>query len=75
VIDSEDWPTVEHYYQAQKSANPEYKAAIRAAIHPGLAKPLAAPPFAPRRISQNSWFPQASLACGWHGPGRRAGRN
>lgn len=56
VIDGEDWPTVEHYYQAQKSANPHYKAAIRAAVHPGLAKRLAAPPSAPRRISQNSWF-------------------
>lgn len=56
TIDGEDWPTVEHYYQAQKSANPEYNAAIRAAVSPGLAKRLAAPPSAPRRISQNSWF-------------------
>lgn len=56
VIDGENWPTVEHYYQAQKSADPDYKAAIRAAVHPGLAKRLAAPPSAPRRISQNSWF-------------------
>jgi len=56
VLDGEDWSTVEHYYQCQKSVNPEYKAAIRAAIHPGLAKRLAAPPSAPRRISQNSWF-------------------
>ncbi|MBS0250214.1 MAG: NADAR family protein, partial [Proteobacteria bacterium] len=56
VIDGEAWPTAEHYYQAQKSANPQYKAAIRAAVHPGLAKRLAAPPAAPRWISQNSWF-------------------
>ena len=56
VIDGENWPTVEHYYQAQKSADPQYKAAIRAAAHPGLAKRLAASPSAPRRISQNSWF-------------------
>jgi len=56
VMNGESWPTVEHYYQSQKSANPEYKAAIREAIHPGLAKRLAAPPSAPRRISQNSWF-------------------
>lgn len=55
-LDGEDWTTVEHYYQAQKSTNPAYKAAIRAAVHPGLAKRLAAPPSAPRRISQNSWF-------------------
>lgn len=56
VIDGEAWPTVEHYYQAQKSADPAYKAAIRAAINPGLAKRLAAPPTSPRRISQQSWF-------------------
>jgi ribA/ribD-fused uncharacterized protein len=56
VIDGEAWPTVEHYYQAQKSANPQYKAAIRAAVHPGLAKRLAAPPTSPRRVSQSSWF-------------------
>ncbi len=56
VLDGEDWPTVEHYYQAQKSANPLYRAAIRAAVHPGLAKRLAAPPAAPRRISRDSWF-------------------
>lgn len=56
VIDGEAWRTVEHYYQAQKSADPAYKAAIRAAINPGLAKRLAAPPSAPRRISQQSWF-------------------
>lgn len=56
VLDGEDWPTVEHYYQAQKSDDPDYKAAIRAAVHPGPAKRLAAPPSAPRRISQQSWF-------------------
>lgn len=56
VIDEEEWPTVEHYYQAQKSADPEYRTAIRAAVSPGLAKRLAAPPSAPRRISRDSWF-------------------
>jgi len=56
VLDGEVWPTVEHYYQAQKSDDPEYKAAIRAAARPGLAKRLAAQPSAPRRISGDSWF-------------------
>lgn len=56
LIDGETWPTVEHYYQAQKSDNPAYIAAIRAAADPGLAKRLAAQPSAPRRVSQNSWF-------------------
>ena len=56
VLEGEAWPTVEHYYQAQKSDDPEYKAAIRAATQPGLAKRLAAPPSAPRRISRDSWF-------------------
>jgi len=56
VIDGEEWPTVEHYYQAQKSPDPGYRAAIRAAGRPGLAKRLAAPPSAPRRFSRDSWF-------------------
>lgn len=56
VLDGEAWPTVEHYYQAQKSNDPGYKAAIRAAQHPGHAKRLAAPQSAPRRISKDSWF-------------------
>ena len=56
ALDGETWPTVEHFYQAQKSTDPRYRAAIRAALHPGLAKRLAAPPHAPRRISKESWF-------------------
>ena len=56
VLDAETWPTVEHYYQAQKLDDPEYRAAIRAAPRPGLAKRLAAPPAAPRRIAKDSWF-------------------
>jgi ribA/ribD-fused uncharacterized protein len=56
ILDDESWPTVEHYYQAQKSFDPAYRAAIRAAEHPGRVKRLAAPPDAPRRISQQSWF-------------------
>lgn len=62
VLDDATWPTVEHYYQAQKSPNPEYRAAIRAARHPGQAKRLAAPPTAPRRFSKNSWFKKNGIA-------------
>lgn len=55
-LDGETWPTVEHYYQAQKSRDPAYREAIRTAVSPGLAKRLAAPADAPRRISEQSWF-------------------
>jgi ribA/ribD-fused uncharacterized protein len=55
-IDGETWPTVEHFYQAQKSPDPEYRAAIRAAVHPSLAKQLAAAPEAPSKVSKRSWF-------------------
>jgi ribA/ribD-fused uncharacterized protein len=56
MLEGECWPTVEHYYQAQKSDDPDYRAAVRAAARPGLAKRLAAPPAAPRRVSKDSWF-------------------
>jgi ribA/ribD-fused uncharacterized protein len=56
VLDGESWPTVEHYYQTQKSTDPAYRQAVRAAASPGLAKRLAAPPTAPRRVSAQSWF-------------------
>ena len=35
------WPTVEHYYQAQKFNDPQLQAAIRAAAEPIIAKSLA----------------------------------
>jgi ribA/ribD-fused uncharacterized protein len=56
LIDGEEWPTVEHYYQAQKSANRGYREAIRQAATPGMAKRLAAQPDAKRRLSKHSWF-------------------
>jgi N-glycosidase YbiA len=56
ILDGEAWPTVEHFYQSQKSHDHEYRAAIRAAITPAMAKRLAAPPDAPKRISHKSWF-------------------
>src|SRR5580704_7181984 len=55
-LDGEVWPTVEHYYQAQKSSDPAYRQAIRDALHPGMAKRLAPPPAAPSRVSKQSWF-------------------
>jgi ribA/ribD-fused uncharacterized protein len=61
ALDGETWPTVEHYYQAQKSDHPAYRDAIRSAVSPGLAKRLAAPPNAPRRISGQSWFRKSGL--------------
>ena len=56
VMDDETWATVEHYYQAQKSDDPAYRQAIRDTLSPGMAKRLAAPPQAPRRVSAQSWF-------------------
>lgn len=56
TIDGETWPTVEHYYQAQKSLDPEYRRAVRQAVTPGQAKRLGATPGGPRRLTQQSWF-------------------
>lgn len=41
-LDGEDWPTVEHYFQAQRSDDPAYRSAIRGAVSPGIAKRLGA---------------------------------
>jgi len=68
LLDAETWPTVEHFYQAQKSDHPDYKAAIRAAVSPGAVKRLAAPPDAPGRSSQKSWFRKNGIMprADWH---------
>jgi N-glycosidase YbiA len=55
-LDGESWPTVEHYYQAQKSFALAYRAAIRAAATPGLAKRLAANPGQEGPSGRRSWF-------------------
>jgi N-glycosidase YbiA len=55
-IDGETWPTVEHYYQAQKSDNPTYRRAIRAAESASKAKRLAAHPTASGKQGKDSWF-------------------
>jgi ribA/ribD-fused uncharacterized protein len=55
-LDGEHWPTVEHYYQAQRSFDPAYRDAIRAAETPARAKQLAANPEPGRWAAQASWF-------------------
>jgi ribA/ribD-fused uncharacterized protein len=39
-IDGVLWPTVEHYYQAQKNIDPEYQEKVRESKTPGQAKKL-----------------------------------
>ncbi len=39
-IDSETWPTTEHYFQAQKFSEPSYRDEIRATPSPGKAAAL-----------------------------------
>lgn len=55
ALDGEAWPTVEHYYQTQKSFDPDYRAAIRATWGPGRAKRAAATRGSGWR-AQQSWF-------------------
>jgi ribA/ribD-fused uncharacterized protein len=62
VLDDRSWPTVEHYYQAQKSFAPEYQAAIAAAATPGRAKRLGTLPTLPRKVSRMSWFRRNNAA-------------
>jgi ribA/ribD-fused uncharacterized protein len=68
VLEGETWPTVEHFYQAQKSDDRGYREAIRSAGSPGKAKRLAAHPDAPRRISHSSWFRKSAVRprVDWH---------
>jgi ribA/ribD-fused uncharacterized protein len=69
VIDGEAWPTAEHFYQAQKSPSHAYRAAIRAAEHPGHVKRLSAPPGGKARLAKGSWFTANGKAprADWHG--------
>jgi len=40
LLDGKEWPSVEHYYQAQKSSDEKFKESIRLAATPGEAKAL-----------------------------------
>ena len=55
IIDGVDWPTVEHFYQAQKSLDRRYYLAIRSCATPGHAKRRAATPSVGGR-DRGSWF-------------------
>lgn len=55
-FDGEVWRSTEFYYQAQKSLDPEYREAIRAATSPAQAKALATDPARSARARKRSWF-------------------
>lgn len=67
-LDGEVWPTVEHYYQAQKSSDRAYRQAIREAETPGLAKRLGEQPNGETKRSKKSWFYRhgQSPRADWH---------
>lgn len=53
LLDGKEWPTVEHYFQAQKfSSSPEYQEKIRGASEPNRAKTFGASKEFPIR---NDW--------------------
>ena len=65
LLDGLLWPTVEHFYQAQKSFDPDYRRTILCATRPGIAKNLGADPTnLPRRRSRRSWFAGTGGNCG-----------
>ena len=48
-LDGAEWPSVEHYYQAMKFENPEFREQIRQATHPKQARKLGHHWFQKRR--------------------------
>ncbi len=56
VLDGRDWTTVEHFYQASKSQDEDYIAAIASAGSPGRAKRLGDSRICDPRIARQSWF-------------------
>jgi N-glycosidase YbiA len=56
LLDDIVWPTVEHFYQAQKSFNRGYRRAILEAPTAAAAKRLAASRTAPNKQRKDSWF-------------------
>jgi ribA/ribD-fused uncharacterized protein len=55
-VGNETWPTVEHYYQAQKSDNPDYVKYILKKGFPGWAKHAGDSRIENKAISKKSWF-------------------
>lgn len=56
VLDGRQWPTVEHFYQAQKSHNPAFKDMILEKERPDWAKYRGNSAFTKPRLSKKSWF-------------------
>ncbi|MEW8438213.1 MAG: NADAR family protein [Candidatus Thiodiazotropha taylori] len=57
-LDGLNWPTVEHYYQAQKSDNHDYRLLIMNANTPGKAKRIGDSRINTPLINKSSWFRQ-----------------
>lgn len=56
LLDGKEWPTVEHYFQAQKfQSNPEYQETIRSAKEPVKAKTLGSSKEFPIRTDWDSY--------------------
>lgn len=55
LIDGVTWKAVEHYYQAQKTLDPEYQEKIRNASSPGEAKALGNSPECIVRSDWDTW--------------------
>jgi len=55
VVDGITWPAVEHYYQAQKTLDPEYQKKIHAAATCAEAKALGNSPECQVRADWDTW--------------------
>lgn len=55
-LDGETWRSSEFYYQAQKSNDPEYRAAVQAAKNSDHAKGLGGDPRRSLKARKRSWF-------------------
>lgn len=55
VIDGKVWPATEHYYQAQKTLDPDYAEQIRLAPTPADAKALGNAPECVYRPDWDTW--------------------
>ena len=55
VVDGVTWAAVEHYYQAQKTLDPDYQKMIHAAATPDEAKKLGNRPECIKRPDWDTW--------------------